>query len=58
MLILKLSQEEPGPAGLSAWVVQRYLDKPLLLKGGRKFDMRCWVLLDAKYILYKDPCCS
>jgi len=57
-LILKLSQEEPGPAGLSAWVVQRYLDKPLLLKGGRKFDMRCWVLLDAKYILYKDPCCS
>lgn len=34
------------------WVVQRYLDRPLLLRGGRKFDMRLWVLLDHNYHMY------
>ena len=33
----------------SAWVVQRYLTNPLLIRGGRKFDLRVWVLLDAEY---------
>lgn len=30
-------------------MVQLYIDKPLLLRGNRKFDMRLWVLLDHKY---------
>jgi hypothetical protein len=31
-------------------VVQAYVHNPLLLRdGGRKFDMRCWVLVDANY---------
>ena len=35
---------------VSSWVVQRYVHNPLLLEaGGRKFDMRCWVLVDAHY---------
>ena len=40
----------------SGWVVQRYLDNPLLLRGNRKFDLRCWVLLDPDYKvhLYKE----
>lgn len=38
-----------GEAIASAWVVQRYIHNPLLLRGGRKFDLRCWVLLDADY---------
>jgi hypothetical protein len=38
-----------GEVIASAWVVQRYIHNPLLLRGGRKFDLRCWVLLDADY---------
>ena len=35
---------------VSSWVVQAYIHNPLLLKaGGRKFDMRCWILVDAHY---------
>ena len=35
---------------VSSWVVQQYIHNPLLLKaGGRKFDMRCWVLVDSSY---------
>lgn len=35
---------------VSSWVVQQYIHNPLLLeRGGRKFDMRCWVLVDASY---------
>jgi tubulin--tyrosine ligase len=33
-------------------VVQRYLGAPLLLPGGRKFDVRLWVLVDADYRAY------
>lgn len=32
----------------TAWVVSRYLEDPMLLDG-RKFDVRCWVLLDSGY---------
>ncbi|XP_046349218.2 tubulin--tyrosine ligase-like [Haliotis rufescens] len=35
-----------------AYVIQQYIDSPLLLSGGRKFDIRCWVLLDATYTIY------
>eukprot|EP01062_Namystynia_karyoxenos_P008038 TRINITY_DN12837_c0_g1_i1.p1 TRINITY_DN12837_c0_g1~~TRINITY_DN12837_c0_g1_i1.p1 ORF type:complete len:447 (+),score=179.20 TRINITY_DN12837_c0_g1_i1:104-1342(+) len=32
---------QPG----SVYLVQRYVDRPLLFQGGRKFDLRCWALL-------------
>ncbi len=38
--------------GTPPWVVQRYITNPLLLNGGRKFDMRFWVLLDHNYDVY------
>ena len=38
--------------GTIAWVVQRYITDPLLLPGGRKFDMRVWVLVDAEYKIF------
>eukprot|EP00667_Euglena_gracilis_P013803 EG_transcript_14255 len=33
------------------FVAQRYIDRPLLV-GGRKFDIRCWVLLTAPFDIY------
>jgi len=39
--------------GSIAWVVQRYLDRPLLIpRGKRKFDIRVWVLLDENYDIH------
>jgi tubulin--tyrosine ligase len=32
----------------AAWSIQRYVDRPLLLPGGRKFDLRFFVLIDAQ----------
>jgi tubulin---tyrosine ligase len=44
------------PDGSRPWLVQRYVEDPLLLDGGRKFDVRVWVLLthDFKVFIHKD----
>lgn len=34
------------------YVVQRYVDRPLLLSHNRKFDIRVWVLLMSPYSIY------
>lgn len=34
------------------FVVQKYIENPLLLDKNRKFDIRCWVLLDHQYNIY------
>jgi tubulin--tyrosine ligase len=31
------------------YVMCEYIDRPLLLQGGRKFDIRLWVVLDTKF---------
>jgi len=35
-----------------AWVACRYLHNPALVVGQRKFDIRCWVMLDKEYNAY------
>lgn len=42
-----------NPLSKKRYVVQRYVDKPLLLSHGRKFDIRAWVLLlSPRYDIY------
>lgn len=39
--------------GSIAWVVQTYLERPILIpRGKRKFDIRVWVLLDENYSIH------
>ena len=39
-----------------AWVAQQYVHRPLLYVGERKFDIRCWVVVEPDYtvLLYKE----
>lgn len=39
-------------AASNSWVVQRYISHPFLLSGRRKFDIRCWVLVDDAFRVY------
>lgn len=36
----------------TVYVVQQYIDRPLLLQGHRKFDIRVWALLVSPYRMY------
>ena len=31
------------------FIIQKYIERPLLCKGGRKFDIRLWALLSTDY---------
>jgi hypothetical protein len=42
-----LHSKKPG----SQWVIQKYLEKPLLYKN-RKFDMRIWVIVKSPIEVY------
>ena len=44
--VLGVVDAEDNRAGRSGWVVQRYIERPLLVRG-RKFDIRLFVLLVA-----------
>jgi tubulin--tyrosine ligase len=50
--ITKFLDSQSSEAGSTPWVVQKYLEKPLLLQGGRKFDMRCMVLVTHDFNIY------
>lgn len=54
--IAEVMQEEMAYAAYGeracSWLVQRYISDPLTLTGGRKCDVRVWVLLDADYSIW------
>ncbi len=40
-----------GATDMSEWVAQRYIPNPLLMGGGRKFHIRCYVLAVGTHIV-------
>eukprot|EP00939_MAST-03C_sp_MAST-3C-sp1_P002100 g2100.t1 len=40
--IRKMTRDTPA-------IVQKYVERPLIVSGGRKFDIRAWVALDSRY---------
>ncbi|EPY33816.1 tubulin---tyrosine ligase [Strigomonas culicis] len=49
--IRELIESHPEHSKLT-YAVQRYVDRPLLLTHGRKFDIRVWTLLTSPYSIY------
>ena len=49
--ISKIKAHLSGVRGDGEWLIQKYIEQPLLL-WGRKFDIRCWVLLDESYNIW------